>query len=74
MIELKVRRIGNSLGIVLPQEVTSELKVDEGDRLFFTSTPGGFRITPYNPEFERQMQAAREVMKENRDALRELAK
>lgn len=72
---LKIRRIGNSLGVVLPKEMLQRLRVAEGDRIFFTSAPdGSIRVTPYDPEFERQMEAARKGMAAYRNALRSLAK
>lgn len=71
---LKVTQIGNSLGVVLPREVLSELNVDKGDRLFLTRSPDGYRITRSDPDFERQMAKAREIMKRRHEVLRELAK
>jgi putative addiction module antidote len=71
---LSLRKIGNSVGATFPQEVLSALKVGDGDKLFLTPAPGGFRVTPYDPQFERQMTVAREVMKKRRNILRELAK
>jgi hypothetical protein len=52
----------------------SRLKVSKGDSLFLTESPDGFRITPYDPEFEEQMTLARKFMRERRNVLRELAK
>jgi putative addiction module antidote len=60
MIELKIRKVGNSLGAVFPREPLTRLHVEEGGRLFLTETPDGYRITPYDPEFERQMMIAEE--------------
>jgi putative addiction module antidote len=74
MIELKLTAIGNSLGVVLPKEALARLKVAKGDTLYITETPDGYRLTPYNPDFEAQMTAARKIMKKRRAALRELAK
>ena len=74
MYTLKITAIGNSLGVVLPKEALARLKVSKGDALYVTETPGGFRLTPYDPAFEEQMTAARRVMKKRRAALRELAK
>lgn len=74
MLTLKLTQIGNSVGVVLPKEALTRLKVEKGDTLYLTETPEGFRLTPYNPEFEAQMEAARKIMKEHRDVLRELAK
>lgn len=74
MFSLKVTRIGNSVGVVLPKEALSHLKVEQGDTIFLTESPDGYRLTPYNPDFETQMDAARRIMKKRRAALRELAK
>jgi hypothetical protein len=54
--------------------VLQTMQVEEGDKVFLTLAPGGFRLTPYDPEFERQMEVARNVMKRRRNVLRELAK
>lgn len=74
MVALKLRKVGNSVGVVLPRETLAALQVDEGDTLYLTNAPDGFRVTPYDPEFERQMVIARQIMKEDRNMLRELAK
>jgi hypothetical protein len=52
----------------------ARLKVAKGDTVFLTESSDGFRITPYDPEFEDQMALARKFMRERRDALRELAR
>ncbi len=69
-----VTQIGNSTGVILPKEVASRLKVKKGDSVFLTETPDGYTVTPYDPQFEAQMQAARRGMADYRNALRELAK
>lgn len=75
MANLKVRQIGNSLGIVLPKEILSRLNVGEGDSLFVSQAPDAtIRITAYDPEFENQMKAARTGMRKYRNTLKELAK
>ncbi|TVP82990.1 MAG: AbrB family transcriptional regulator [Puniceicoccaceae bacterium] len=74
-IETKVRKIGNSLGIVLSKEALHELKVEEGATLYLTSdTDGAMRITPETPGFQEAMKIAEEGMDRYRNALRELAK
>ena len=73
MVALKIRKVGNSEGVTLPREMLAAMHVANGDTVFVTEAPGGFRLTPYDPEFERQMKVAREVMKEDRNMLRELA-
>jgi putative addiction module antidote len=74
MVALKLTSIGNSLGVVLPKEVTSRLKIEKGDTLFLTEAADGYRLTPYDPAFETQLAVARKVMKKRRTALRALAK
>jgi len=74
MVKLKVTTVGSSTGIVLPKEVLSRLKIEKGDSIFLTESPDGVRLTPYDPDFERQMGLARKVMSARRNVLRELAK
>jgi putative addiction module antidote len=74
MVKLKLTTVGSSTGVVLPKEVLARLKVGKGDTVFLTDAPDGYRITPYDPEFEEQMEVARRVMRERRNVLKELAK
>ena len=71
---LKVRKIGNSVGVVLPKEVVSRLRVGPGDQLYLSDTERGVELSPYDPEFEADMEMAREIMRKRRAVLRELAK
>ncbi len=75
MIELKLRKFGNSLGVLLPKEVISRLTAEEGAPLYLTETPeGGYRLTPYDPEFEKKMEQAEDILRRYRDTLHVLAK
>ena len=74
MTALKLKAVGNSTGIILPKEILAKLHVEKGDSLFVVETSNGIKLTPYDPEFERQMEAARKIMKKRRGVLRELAK
>jgi putative addiction module antidote len=67
-------QIGNSVGFVLPKEAVARLKLEKGDVVYLTESPDGYRITPYDPAFEKQMEAAQHIMKKRRNVLRELAK
>lgn len=60
--------------MVLPKEVLSRLRVEKGDTLYAVETPNGIELTPYDKEFAEQMEIAERVMREDRDALRRLAK
>lgn len=73
----KIRRVGNSLGILLPKELLEDMRVKEGDELSFDKTSGTYKVTPSpaaDPEFERAMEVFRSVTDRYKNALRELAK
>lgn len=74
MLKVKVTAVGNSMGIVLPKEVLTKLKAGKGDVLYLVDGPEGLTLTPYQQDFEKQMEAAEKVMKKYRNALHELAK
>jgi putative addiction module antidote len=71
--KVKVTTVGNSTGIVLPKETLSKLRVQKGDTLYLIETPDGVQISPYDPDFARQFEAAQKVMRKYRNALRRLA-
>ena len=73
-MKLKITAIGNSAGVILPKELLARLKLEKGDTVFLTESPDGYRITPHDPAFEEQMKIGRQLMKERRAVLRELAK
>lgn len=72
--QLKITRIGNSAGVVLPKAVLARLRAGVGDTLHVTEAPDGIRITAGDPDFAAQMEVAERIMREDRDILRELAK
>ena len=74
MTALKLTQIGNSVGLILPKEVLARLKLGKGDTVFVTDAANGVTLTPYSSEFEAQMTLGRQIMKERRNVLRELAK
>ena len=74
MFHLKIRKVGNSLGVTLPADAARRLHVKEGDQVYLTETPDGFRLTAYDPAFEQGMRTAEGFMARYRNALRTLAK
>ena len=75
MLAFKITTVGSSAGIILTKEVMTRLRLQKGDTIFLTEAPdGSYRLTPYSPEFERQMKLAEQVMHDDRDLLRALAK
>ena len=71
---VRVRKVGNSLGILLTKDVIEVLGVAEGDQLFAVRTPDGVRLTPFDPDFATAIESSRDYMKRHRDAMHELAK
>jgi len=71
--KLRLTAIGNSTGVVLPRELLEKLRVQRGDELMVLETPDGITLTPFDPEFARQMEVAERIMREDRDLLRKLA-
>jgi putative addiction module antidote len=73
-MQLKVRKVGNSLGVILPREVVARLKVVEGDSVNLTEGPEDYRLSVYDPEVARQVEIGEKIMHRYRNTLRELAK
>ena len=75
MVELKVRKFGNSLGVVLPKEVISRLKTGDGKPLFLIeAVDGSYQLTPYDPAFEEKMAKTEDIIARYRNTLRVLSK
>lgn len=73
-VVVKVRKVGNLLGVILSREVVESLGVREGDELFAVKAPDGIRLTPYDPDFANAIESTRDYMRRHRDALHELSK
>ena len=71
---LKIRQIGNSVGVVLPKELLARLRVEAGDELYVLETPDGIELQRYDPEFDKTMELMDRFMSKYKNALRELAK
>ena len=71
---IKITKIGNSAGVVLPKELLARLRAGVGDTLYVSEAPDGIRITASNPEFAAKMALAEQIMREDRDILHVLAK
>lgn len=71
---LNVEKRGDSLSVVIPEEMAASMEVEEGDRLFVTKTPTGYEISPRDPAFVNKIEVARRGINKYRNALNELAK
>lgn len=74
MHKLKLRKIGSSVGVILPKELLETLHLQEGDRVFADAGTNELRITPYDPDFDEAMAAFERTRRKYRNAMRELAK
>ena len=71
---LKLIQIGDSVGVILPNEMLAQLRLRIGDEFYLTETPDGYRIVTQSSDFEEQMRIGRQIMKDHREVFRELAK
>lgn len=72
---LQIRKIGNSVGVILPKELLARLNLKEGDKFYPVEQPdGSLKLSPFNPKHARTMEIARQVMHEYRDTFAALAK
>jgi putative addiction module antidote len=71
---VRLRRVGNSLGFILPKEATDRLNVADGDTLHLVADQYGLHLTPYDPDFDAAMDAFAETRRHYRNTLRRLAK
>jgi putative addiction module antidote len=70
---VKVRKVGASLGIVLPKELLAELDLGEGDTLYPVRTPGGVELTRCDPDSGQAIEAGRKFMRRYPNAMKKLA-
>jgi len=72
-MKLKITRIGNSAGVILPKELLARLRLEKGDELYAIETPDGVRLTAFDPTLAQQMEVAEKIMREDRLVLHKLA-
>ena len=73
MTSIKVTTVGNTVSIVLPEELLKKLAVSEGDQLLARETPDGIEILRGDASLDEQMKVAEDVMRDREDVLRRLA-
>jgi antitoxin MazE len=74
-MKIEIKRIGNSDGLILPRELMQRLDLRRGQQLHIIELAGGgFQVLPYDPDFEKTMEVADEIMDEYKDTLAALAK
>ena len=71
---LQVKKIGNSLGLILPKDLLARLKLKEGDKLFVVEqTERGIKLSPYDPKHAKAMEIARRSFHKYADTYKALA-
>jgi putative addiction module antidote len=74
-IVLRVRKIGNSVGVILPKELLARLRLKEGDKLHIVEqTERGLKLSPYDPHHAKAMEIARQAFRDYADTFKALAK
>ena len=74
-MKLEIKKIGNSDGVILPRELMQRLDLKRGQQLHIVELAGGgFQAVPYDPDFEKSMEVADQLMDQYRDTLLALAK
>ena len=72
---LQIKRIGNSVGLILPKELLARLKLKEGDKLYVVEqTERGLKLSPYDEKHAKAMEIARKAFRTYANTFRELAK
>lgn len=72
---LQVKKIGNSVGLILPKDLLARLKLGEGDKLYVIEQPErGIKLSPYNPKHAEAMEFARRSFRKYADTYKALAK
>ncbi len=72
---LQIRKIGNSLGLILSKEVLARLKLKAGDKLHIVEqTERGLKLSPYDPKHAKAMEIARRSFRNYADTYKALAK
>jgi putative addiction module antidote len=74
MATLKLRKVGGSVGVIIPKEILDALHLTEGDQLFASTNNNGLHLTPYDPDFDAAIDAFSRTRRKYRNALRKLAK
>ncbi|TVQ68906.1 MAG: AbrB/MazE/SpoVT family DNA-binding domain-containing protein [Balneolaceae bacterium] len=73
-MEAKIRKVGNSLGLILPKQLVEELHLKTGDKLSIEKKGSGIELQPVDQEFEDWAEAYRQLNKDYKDVLKELSK
>jgi putative addiction module antidote len=72
--DIKIRRIGGSLGAIFPKELLDEMHIGEGEELTVLREGSGIRLVPKDPDLDSALEAFDEVRRQYRAVFAKLAK
>jgi putative addiction module antidote len=73
-MEAKIRKVGNSLGVILPKQLIEDLHLKSGDKVTIEREGSSLQLRPVDPEFEDWAEAYRQVNIDYKDVLKALSK
>ncbi len=72
---LEVKKIGDSLGLILPKDLLARFKLKEGDKLHVVEqTERGIKLSPYDPKRSKAVEFARRSFRKYAETYKALAK
>jgi putative addiction module antidote len=72
---LSVRKIGNSIGVLLPKELAARLDLKAGDKLHVVEAADRvLKLSPYDPTHAEAMEIARRSFRDYANTYKALAK
>lgn len=72
---LRVRKIGNSIGVILPKALLARIGLKEGDKLHVVEgADRALKLTPYDPTHAKAMEIARRSFRDYANTYKTLAK
>jgi putative addiction module antidote len=72
-MNITIRKIGNSEGVIIPKETLDRLGLKAGDTIDMIEDKGGLYMKPLDDDFERQLESAERFMEKYKVALKKLA-
>lgn len=72
-MNVTIRKIGNSEGVIIPKEVLDRLGLKAGDEMEISTKDGSLHMKPLDEAFQRQLEHANRFMDKYKVALKKLA-
>jgi len=73
MKTIKLRKVGNSFGFTIPKEIMEKYNLKEGEELHVIENNDGFKLTPFDPEFEQWTKSFIKTNEKYKNTLKKLS-